>query len=277
MKQCFFFYYPVKSEEKQWAIKEWDLMTGIHCCACFKPNERWVFISDPGEVFVIGQGDKGEESPIQTTSKNHFKTVKCIAGGYAYAAGVNRKIFKRIDKNTWQPMHSTEMIEKKRMPEYLMGFRDIDGFSDNEIYACGGDGDLWLYGGQKWQQINSPTNVSLEKICCASNGMVYITTNRDLLLFGRGDKWELQDIDTNGHRLKEIVCYNDRVFVSSRKQLFEIENNRLIKTKMDIPKMDGYSHLAAGDGILVVGGTHSAQFYDGQKWNEIYDFSKSKF
>ena len=35
-----FFFYPDEEKAEQWAASEWDLMTGIHGCACFAPNER---------------------------------------------------------------------------------------------------------------------------------------------------------------------------------------------------------------------------------------------
>jgi hypothetical protein len=94
-----FFYNTYRPRDDQWAAREWDFMTGIHGCACYKPKERWVFDSDPGEVYVLGQGDDDEEAPIRKTSKIYIQSLKCIAGGYAYAVGPARSVYKRQGKN----------------------------------------------------------------------------------------------------------------------------------------------------------------------------------
>src|SRR5262245_9944958 len=89
-----FFYNPYKEKSEQWAAREWDLMTGIHECACYAPNERWVFVSDPDEVYVLGQGDDGDEKPITRKRAAQFSAVKCIARGHAYAVGTGREVHK---------------------------------------------------------------------------------------------------------------------------------------------------------------------------------------
>ena len=76
-------------------------MTAMHGAACFKPHERWVFVSEPGEVYVVGQGDDGYEEDIDGAERDYFKSVKCIAGGYCYAVGLHRRVFRREEPNRW--------------------------------------------------------------------------------------------------------------------------------------------------------------------------------
>jgi hypothetical protein len=103
-----------------------------------------------------------------------------------------------------------------------IGFEDIDGFSDTNIYAGGGHGDLWKFNGESWRKIRIPTNVNLEKICCATDGKVYITTNANLLIVGVDDRWELIEQDVGEIILEEIVCYNNTVYVSSDDAIYKI-------------------------------------------------------
>jgi hypothetical protein len=267
----FFFYNPTRAKPDQWAARGWHQVTGVYGCPCFKPNERWVFISDPGEVYVLGKGDDGDEEPIDKSSKKYFSAVKCISGGYAYAVGGGRKVYKRIKQNTWKQLNTKSMASPKAKSFDEIGFSDIDGFSDNEIYACGGIGDLWKYNGKTWKSVDVPTNVNLEKICCASNGTVYITTNANLLLIGRGSEWKVKEQNVSDYILEEIVCYKNKILVSSHEKIFELKKDKLVEADLSLPVMDSYAHMATGDEILVVAGIHSAYLYDGKDWNKIFD------
>lgn len=269
----FFFYHPTQEKERQWAARGWHYVTGVHGSPCFKPNERWVFISDPGEVYVVGKGDDGDEEPIVKSSRTYFTALKCIAGGYVYAVGLGRKVYKRTKPNNWKQLHTKSMAPSKVISLDKIGFSDIDGFSDSEIYACGGVGDLWRFDGKTWKSVDVPTNVNLEKICCASDGMVYITTDANLLLIGRDSKWKVKKQDVSDYILEEIVCYKDKVLVSSHEKIFELRKDELVEADLSLPIMDSYAHMASGDGILVVAGIHSAYLYDGKDWNKIFDLA----
>lgn len=150
-------------------------VAGVHGCACFEPNERWVFVADAGEVYVLGQGDEGDEAPIVKGQRAYFSSVRCIGGGYAYAVGVGRKVYKRTKAHRWEPVHTTAMA----------------------------------------------TKASLQTICCASDGKVYILTDTNALLIGRDDTWVLEQQHVADHLLEEIVCYDGRVFISSPEKIFE--------------------------------------------------------
>lgn len=269
----FFFYNPSREKKNQWGARGWHQVSGVYGSPCFKPNERWVFISDPGEVYVVGQGDDDDEKPIIRSPRKYFTALKCIDGGYVYAVGLGRKVYKRIQPNNWIQLNTDSMASPKAGNFSTIGFSDIDGFSESEIYACGGVGDLWKFNGNTWNSVNLPTNVNLEKICCASNGMVYITTNANLLLIGRDNKWKVKEQDVSDYILEQIVCYKDKVLISSHEKIFEIKNDELVEANLSIPAMDSYAHVATGDGILVVAGIHSACLYNGKDWEKIFDLT----
>lgn len=265
-----FFYYPDEEEAEQWAASEWDLMTGIHGCACFAPNERWVFVSDPGEVYVVGQGDDGDEKPITRKRAAQFSAVKCIAGGHAYAVGTGREVYKRTAPNKWTRISDDSLL--KEMPKAIdhAGFEDIDGFSERDVYACGGRGDLWRYDGNRWTNQDCPTDANLERLVCAPDGNVYVTTNQSMLLIGRSNQWRTVDIDIGDQMLQEIVCYGPRVLVSTDDSVFEVTGGIARSVDFGLPAMTTYTHLAAGDGILVLAGESEAFLHDGNQWKKIF-------
>lgn len=264
-----FFHYRDEPKPEQWAARELDQMTGIHGCACFKPQERYVFVFDPGEVYVNGMGDDGEEGVIDSSAKRYFSAVRCIAGGFAYAVGLGRAVYKRTAAGKWKYLSGGPMTAK--LPDSLdrAGFEDIDGFSDNDLYACGGRGDLWHYDGKKWSREDIPTNANLSRICCAADGKVYVTTNVRQLLVGRSGAWKLLKVDT-GDPFVDIVDFNSRVLISTDEAIFEVQANSVVPAKLGVPKMTLYSHLDSRDGVLLVAGSKEAFLFDGKKWHKIF-------
>lgn len=265
-----FFHYPDEVKSEQWAASEWDLMTGVHGCACFDPEERWIFVSDPGEVYVVGQGDDGDERPITTRRAAQFSAVKCIAGGHAYAAGSMRKVYKRSAPDKWLRPGANSLAKDKGTAARHAGFRDVDGYSEDDLYACGGRGDLWWFDGKRWFQQDCPTDANLEKLVCAPDGNVYITTNQPMLVIGHADEWRTVDVDIDGQMMQEIVCYGDRVLVSTDDSVFDVTGGVAKPVDFGLPKMTLYTHLAAGDGILVMAGQREAFLYDGSRWKKIF-------
>jgi hypothetical protein len=267
-----FFHDPTMPKAEGWAAREWDMMTGVHGCPCYKPNTKWVFVSDPGEVYVLGQGDEFEEKISK--KQIYISYAKCIGYGYAYAVGPMRNVYKRQAKNKWISLRTKAMVSKQgRGDPGDMGFQSIDGFSDADIYACGGVGDLWHYDGKAWHSINVQTNANLENICCAPDGRTYITTNANLMVIGRYDHWDVVDQDVGDYILEEMANFNGTVYVSSHEKIFEIKNDLLVETDLNLPKMDSYAHIAAGDGVFVVAGIHCAYMYNGKSWSKLFDFS----
>lgn len=267
----FFTYDLARPKSQPWGFREWDPCTSIFGSSCFKPEEKWVFINSQGNVYSTGGGEDDDESSILSAGNKYFSVLKCIDNGYVYAVGPGRKVVKRQRKNKWISIDSPSMKPKKKEFEDS-GFSAIDGFSDTDLYASGGAGDLWHFDGQRWTFINLGTNVVLENICCSSDGNVYIITNANVLIVGRNDRWEILDQEIGEEILEEMVCYKGTVYISSHKKLYEIKKKKIVDTKLKLPKMDSYSHLAEGDGILLLAGIHCAYFYDGKKWHKVFDF-----
>jgi hypothetical protein len=265
-----FFYYPNEPPDEQWAVSELDNMTGIHGCTAFKPQEQCVFVSDPGEVYVVGQGYDDGEQPVDATSLKHFSAVRCIATGYAYAVGMRRDVYKRTAANRWT--HLTDKLLSSELPPSVdhAGFVDIDGYSDTDVFACGGQGDLWHFDGKTWAKEDVPTNASLERICCSKNGLVYITTGCKDLLIGNRSSWSLAKQDIPDEFLEDIVQFGSQVLVSTVDTVYTVAGDKLVKPQFSLPPMSSYSHLAAGDSILVIAGSNEAFMYDTKIWTKIY-------
>lgn len=262
------FYYPDDPKPEQWALRGLDDVTGVNGAACFMPNERWVFVQEPGEVYVVGEGDDDYEKPIDARVRHHFSAVRCIAGSFAYAVGIGRQVYKRTGADKWVRLTDKSLSKLPKDIDHA-GFDDIGGFTEEDLYACGAHGDLWHFNGKKWNKEDVPVDSNLEKICCASNGLVYITTNRKELLIGKSGQWRVAPQDIGDAMLEEIVEFGSRVLVSTEETIFQVRGDELVDAKLGLPSMDLYSHMAAGDGILVVAGSSDAYMYDGRSWARI--------
>lgn len=266
-----FFYFPNRKKSEQWAVREWHETTGIHGCVCRKPAERWVFIADPGEVYVLGDGDDSDEKPITNKKPAFFTSLRCIAGGYAHAVGVGRAVYRRTAPSKWQRLTTDDLTKPLKGNLENAGFDDIDGFADDDLYACGPRGNLWHFDGKHWTQQEVPTDANFGKIVCASDGRVYLTTDGHDVWVGRKGRWKPIRIELNGEEFfQEIVSYQDFVIVSTDEALYEISTDEPRSLPIGQPPMSNFAHLASGDGILVVAGVDEAFFYDGATWKKIF-------
>jgi len=258
-----FYYYADEPPAKQWAYREIGMTTGIHGTAVLQPQERWVFMMDDGAVFVAGGGQNTQEA-ITSEKAAFFSSIRTI-GGKAYAAGPLRRVFRREADARWRTLDKGLPSASK---ESDIGFADIDGFGDNEIYACGGKGDLWAFDGTAWSRIELPTNAALERICCGEDGLAYILTDQKSFVIGRARSWGILEQDVTTKVLEQIVWYKDRIYVSSGDALFEVEKGVFQPCAVPPPQRS-CKNLASGDGILVVAGGNEASVYDGAKWTVI--------
>jgi hypothetical protein len=266
-----FFHFPEDKKAEQWAFREWRHTTGIHGCACFEPAERWVFIADAGEVYVLGQGDDDDERSIARKKPAFFTSLRCIAGGHAYAVGIGREVHRRTAPNKWQRLTTEDLTKTLKGKLENAGFDDIDGFAEDDLYACGPQGNLWHFDGKRWTQQEVPTNANFGKILCAPDGRVYLTTDGHDLWVGRKGKWKAIRIDLAGEvSLQELAAYEDLVIVSTDDALHEVSTGEPRPLPIGQPPMRSFAHLASGDGVLLVAGVDEAFFYNGSRWKKIF-------
>lgn len=264
-----FFYYRDEVPDDRWAVSGIGHATGVSGCASFKPEERWIFLTDDGQVYVVGQGDDDYESPVSADPVLYFSNVKSVRNGHAIAVGPNRHVFLRRGPDDWVRLEAGLYPDAEETNLEHAGFSDLDGFSEQDMYACGGRADLWHYDGGRWTQVELPINAVLERVCCGDDGFVYITTNLRAVVRGRGTAW---DVITDGQPeqvLESMVCYDQKIIVSTVSELYVVDAFGFRPARLGEPKMKSKAHLAAGDGVLLVAGADEAAVFDGSKWEVI--------
>ncbi|MET0026290.1 MAG: hypothetical protein ABW101_01535 [Candidatus Thiodiazotropha sp.] len=137
--------------------------------------------------------------------------------GKAYVAASWRTVFRREGPNEWTCLRGNdqEEIEEFKKTNRNYGFNDIGGFADDDIYACGGDGDVMHFDGKEWRQLYCPTNEELLSICCAPDGKVYIGGQRGSLVVGRNDQWEVLKSKAPDE-INDLAWFKGRLYMTCR-------------------------------------------------------------
>jgi hypothetical protein len=261
----------VERDAGEWGnagVEKWSTSA---VAVCKHPLEQMIAVGEEGDALLYGSGDrhleKIEDGKISPDNRGFIRALRSI-GGKAYAAGMGRQVYRRDAASKWTCIDES-MRPPKGSPDNL-GFEAIDGFSEKEIYAAGWKGEIWIYDGKTWKQIDSPTNLVLTALCCAGDGHVYATGRRGLLLKGRKNKWQVIKHDSTKQDLWGMAWYNDELYLSSLEQVFVLRKNELepIVIAEDKPSVSCYN-LSAADGVLWSIGPKDVLAFDGKVWTRI--------
>ena len=272
----------VTQPEKVKAGKIWggQDLTGMHYLKAgvsYQPKEQFVGVSLNDHVYVLGSGDDELENDLEGGRAATGKDIGMRGGisksrtieGWLWIAGSGRTVGRRLGRNQWE-WH--DVIPYKSLMDDG-GFLDIDGFSLTDIYAVGGHGDVWHYNGAKWKQLPFPSNMTLEAVCCAGDGQVYIGAESGTVFKGRDNKWKLISRGSMSIPFKDMVWYQDKVWCTSDYGLWTIENDKLKDADVPDKVRVRAGNLSVGDGVMLLAGAYGAALHDGREWKTIIDYS----
>ena len=268
------FYYPNAPTEEQWldrvAAETHTFIGG----ASTHPTDQSIFITHDGVVLRTGNGDWEWEKPLPTIREKQLYTfpisIKGIENGHLYVTAHRMQVLRRDGANKWS--YLSEGFPKSEEKEGVH-FKDIDGFSDSDLYVCGKKGNVWNWNGKQWKIVDVPSNALLNNILCAGDGNVYIFDNKGYFYIGREDRWEIiKQEKFDWTWLDSMVWFKDRVYVSTQSQLFQIKNSIFEKCPLDSHKNSPpqWAKMHARDGILVAGSSRGAVLYDGKNLITIF-------
>ena len=214
---------------------------------------------------------KGKKKWPLLSIPNSFKYID----GDLYAVSFDRSVAVQVAENEWKNLVSKNDLDVPTETT-TSGFRTIDGFNKNDLYAVGGKSDLWHFNGQQWRQIQLPTNIDMFTVCCAGDGYVYLGGTMGTIWYGRDDKWQLLENPEFTIPYKNMVWYQDRVWCTSDYGLWCIKNQQLFRPS-DVPDevLLCAGSLSVGDDCLLIAGSGGAQLFDGEKWTDLLAVTKN--
>lgn len=248
----------------------WQELDGFNkplCGVAQKPLSQGLVVArnSSGDVWAAGSGKEGPMEHIAPAQWPMTERIKCI-NGYAYSVGSSRKIYKRVDIGEWEKF--ADLPPGGDNPE-LTGFNDMDAFSESDIYAVGGHGDVWHFDGKIWMQMGFPSNVTLATVTCAGDGKVYVSGEGGTLWRGRESTWERVYKGDSSILWNDAMWFEDKLWLASDYQLRIWDGKELTPVTHKGKSVPIYGHMDACDGLLVVASPEVVMAYDGNDWQTL--------
>jgi hypothetical protein len=179
-------------------------------------------------------------------------------------ADLARPTWNRIDRGILSPPG----------PGLAVGLNAIGGFSAAEVYAVGFQGEIWIWTGDAWRSIDSPTNVALECVVCGGDGLTYIGGQHGVLLRGRQERWEVVEHDSTEADLWCALWFADRLLLASSRAVFALGPDNELGSVLDDRKVPGVTCgwlTSLGDTAFSIGPSHVLQSNDLDRWEPVAD------
>lgn len=258
---------------------------------------EYVAVDTSSYVYSANAQRKGVEKSIEdvanmSTVHGQIGVVSRVVrvAGQIFALGDCRKIYRRIGIDQWVELGSEgrgvplppDVAVEGWLPRSV-GFKDMSAFNENDMYAVGGDGDVWRFDGAKWHHCPFPTNSRLETVACGGDGKVYISDLKGCVWAGRENRWtQVAEADFAwGSQPIDSAWFKGRLYLGSQDGLYTLG------TKKDIVALEDKDSQAPGMGncgrvdvspdgqFLLTAGSFGATLYDGTTWTKLfsgYDF-----
>ncbi len=244
--------------------------------ACALPIAQDIIASINGHVYANGAGQDGMEFPTRSNGNGITPTRIVTIGGYAFATGMTRGVYKRTGVNEWIQFDSAGFPEPQTYfpdgalgsSEYTsaLGFNDLDGLSEQLLYAVGGKGDVWRYDGHRWTQCDFPSNEQLNTVTVAPDGTVYISGEGGNLWIGAEDSWRLAARGESSVLFNDSVWFQDQLWLCSDYQLRVWDGESLVRPRHRGEVVAYTGHMDARDGLLLIAAGSYAHCFDGTEW-----------
>ena len=254
---------------------------------------EYVAVDTRSQVYSSGPTRKGIESSIDQlidmrTFGGQVGTINKVVrvAGQIYALGNYRKIYRRIGPEQWIELSA----EGKGVPlptdvatvsQYsrALGFKDMSAFAADDMYAVGGAGDVWRFDGKHWFNCPLPSNADLMTVCCAADGLVYISELNGSVWAGRADSWtKVADADIAwGFQPVDAFWFNQRLYLGSQEGLWTLDKAaRKIVPVQEVeadspnPSNGGRLDISPDGKFLLTAGPHGACLHDGTGWQRLF-------
>ncbi len=261
-----------RAPEKQWAFRTIRGIEVMRCAGALMPLPQLVSVSDDGQVFVLGSGVGEMQSRISGHQagplRGIVRQVISIAG-VAYAIQTNRGICKRLAADHWQSLCANLPVSRSNQRHKVKGgFSCAAGSHESDIYAGGGDGDLWHFDGSVWTELDFP-NAFIEAICCVSAAEVYVACEGGTIYQGSGNSWRKYTQITGARQFRSLLSFGRKLWCAAEFGIWAISVDEVIRVAMPLSFIARHCRLATNGTVLLATSYRSAAFFDGVNWTSI--------
>ena len=262
-------YFRDEGPNGRWGSDGLEGFGGLMTCGASKPLWQNINVDGTGQVYVKGSGVTEIEQKIpggggQGPKRGGVRRIKQI-DGWLYGSGGFRSMFKRVGRNQWVEIGPLPPMKKGQC-----GFDDFGAFSETDIYAAGGKGDVWRYDGKAWHAVPFPSNMWIKSVCCGQDGYVYIGAQSGSVFRGRNNEWKLIHKGDLSLPFKDMVWFGDRVYATNDYGLWEIKDGVVAPSDAPIEITNCSGNLSVGDGVMLLAGHYGAALHDGTGWTRLF-------
>lgn len=224
-------------------------------------------LDEDGDVWPRCGGVNGPLEQISPGGWPGTVRLKCM-NGYTFAVGIGRQIFKRAAVGKWIPFQ--EGFPKGARTD-TMGFQDMDAFSNSDIYAVGGYGDVWHFDGSRWRQMGFPSNVQLATVTCAGDGNVYISGEAGSLWVGGKSTWKPLYKGSSSILWNDVLWFQNKLWLASDYQFRQLNGTDLVPVIHNGETIPMNGHMDVHDGLLVIANANYVRSFDGTTWRRLVE------
>lgn len=223
---------------------------------------------------IIASIPGGESTEIVDSSENgpnYSETLRCvrIIGGKIFTAGMARQVYKREKNGVWNRLDKGVYVPRGQRSS-AVGFLDIGGFSEKDIYAVGYKGEIWHFNGSSWHQEDSPTNIALTCVVCDDSANIFIAGMSGTVIWGRKGGWQVIDNDITEEDFWGISFFKKNIYLSNYDGIYCIFGDSLKKIDMGLNKVITTAYLHSDHEVLwSVGQKDIVMTVDGRKWTIV--------
>ncbi|NMO18963.1 hypothetical protein HPC49_14605 [Pyxidicoccus fallax] len=283
--------------ERRFYFAEFDSLSYPSTAVVTAPAPGFLAVDVRGQVYSLLDGDERNEdrllSPwpnnhlIQRDMRSSIQALKRV-GDRVYALATERQLFLREGVGRWKPLANTPegvpfpmKLEPGASSAQNMGFKDLSAFSPDDMYAVGGSGDVWHYGGKRWSQVKFPSDLRLDTVCCAGDGKVYITGQDGTVWAGREGTWKQVQQGAFGgfDRFVDSVWFADTLYCGSTGHglwkldgkgrlapVRQVDTNPISNMEYGHPRLD----VSLDGKHLLIASGGQAILHDGKQWELLF-------
>jgi hypothetical protein len=281
----------------------------------FRDVDFWtasIFALQPLEAALLGEkGDFAVFPAVETVTKvididvarppdaprlGYLTSLRSI-NGQLYVTGDGGQIYVRSGSG-WQllnaslldgPQVKAPSVFELETEDYMRQLRastsltlwDIAGTSGNDVYVCGGKGNieraLYHWNGDQFSSLIEPSSdpqdytAALVNILIEKPDRIWTCGHEGALLVGNARDGFVQDAAADVDTLfYSMAIFEGKLHIAGARDIFRHDGDRLTPLRIDTDRKDRGAHtLQAIDGVLWAVSPKDILRYDGNKWERI--------
>jgi hypothetical protein len=250
----------------EWFSHELDWNVRSVCVRVNAPLRQYCALSIQGEVeYQTTDGAVFEKIPGAgiRDGAGAMMEIREI-GDSLFACGFGAQVYRRIGSG-WISISAefTDIAGNKGID-----ITSIDGTSANDLYAVGFFGRIFHFDGRAWAEIDSPTNVNLERVR-VHEGRAYICGKAGTLLIGDRDGFAVHSSPGVAEDFWGLAVYREAVYLAGWQQLYRFSDNAITAVDTGLNRPLTWYRLDAKDGVLWSFGPKDLLMYDGTSWVRV--------